>query len=274
MSYDGTGLSGLDYKICEYQGSRLKFRGPKAELGKPYIAFLGATETFGKFIDVPFPDLLSARLSVQTLNLGLINGGVDAYLGDTSIMSLAAGADLRVVQVLGALNQTNHYFKVHPRRNDRFVAPCEALVRLFPEVDFAEFHFTKAMLIALQACSKTRYRMLCQELQKIWLKRMSRLLDELGGPTILLWFAGAKPPKRSIIDPRDPMLVDAKMLAQLRLKATTYVECVPSAGTIDQDEKDQVNIMASPSAMRQIMGPNAHLQTAHALQDVCVQLLI
>ncbi len=273
MSYDGTGLSGLDYNLCAYSGSRLMFRGPKVDLSKRYVAFLGTTETFGKFVERPFPNLLAQHLPARSVNLGMINGGVDAYLGDPAIMAVAKQADLRVVQVLGALNQTNHFFKVHPRRNDRFVAPCEALVRMFPEVDFAEFNFTKAMLVALHGCSKTRFKMLCRELQKIWLARMSYLLDELGERTILLWFAGAQPPKNAITDPRDPMLIDAKMLKKLRMKASAYVESVPDKKSFEQDQAELLNIMASPAAVRQIMGPNAHLQASRALQETCRQML-
>lgn len=273
MSYDGIGLTGLDYDLCAYEASRLMFRGPKVDFDKPYVAFLGTTETFGKFIPRPFPDLLTEHLPAQALNLGMINAGVDAYLGDAAVMSLAKKADLRVVQVLSALNQSNHFFKVHPRRNDRFVAPSEALVRMFPEVDFAEFHFTKAMLVALHACSKRRYKKLCRELQKIWLRRMSLLLEELGGPTVLLWFSASEPPKNGMTDPKDPMLVDAKMLKEIRTKASAYVTCIPDEASMEQDKTDLLNIMASPVAISQIMGPRAHVHASQALQEVCTQML-
>lgn len=193
MSYGGTGSNGLDYEICEYEGSRLKFRGPKYDLSEPYVAFLGTTETFGKFVERPFPERVAQHLSANPVNLGLINGGTEAYLSDPEVLKIAKQASLRVVQVIGALNQTNHYFKVHPRRNDRFVGAQESLKRLFPEVDFTEFHFTKAMLRALRHCSDQRYQMLCDELQKIWLVRMTVLLRELGDRTLLVWLAASPP---------------------------------------------------------------------------------
>jgi hypothetical protein len=103
MSYGGTGSSGLDYEICEYEGSRLKFRGgPKYDLSKPYVAFLGTTETFGKFVERPFPELLAQHLSASPVNLGLINGGTEAYLSDPEVMKIAKQAKLRVMQVIGA----------------------------------------------------------------------------------------------------------------------------------------------------------------------------
>jgi len=269
MTFDGTGLGGLDYDICAYEGSRLAFRGPKVDLGKPYVSFLGSTETFGKYVERPFPTLMSAHLTAQVQNLGMINGGVDAYLGDPIVLDMARKANLRVVQVFGALNQTNHYFKVHPRRNDRFVGARETLIGLFPELDFSEFHFTKAMLTALYECSETRFRMVCQELQRMWLLRMQQLMQEIGTPTILVWISHQRPVHNAIHDPNDPMLVDAKMLMQLRKQVTAYVECVPDQATLKADQSELAKVMVSSAALTQVMGVGAHQNAAHILQDVC-----
>lgn len=273
MTYDVTGLGGLDYELCAYDGSRLRFRGPKSNLTKPYVAFLGTTETFGKFVARPFPTLLAEHLPAEPVNLGVISGGVDAYLNDPAVLELAKQAELRVVQVIGALNQSNHYFKVHPRRNDRFVCAHETLKRLYPEVDFTEFHFTKAMLGALKQQSQTRYEMVCDELQNIWLARMTALLTLLGERTVLLWFAGSAPPKNALEQPCDPMLIDTDMVNRLREKASAYVESIPSPNALRSDHADLLLTKVSSVAAKQVMGPNAHQQTAQALQETCMHLL-
>ncbi|MEP5151815.1 DUF6473 family protein [Planktotalea sp.] len=273
MTYNLTGFRGLNYDLCAYDGSRLLFRGPKANLNKPYVAFLGATETFGKPVEHPFPTLLSEHLPAVPVNLGIIGGGLDAYLNDPAVMALAKNADLRVVQIMGALNLTNHYFRVHPRRNDRFVCAHETLCRLFPEVDFTEFHFTKAMLSALQRCSKERYQMVCDELQNIWLARMTMLLEKLGKRTVLLWFAGTPPPKDAINSPRDPMLVDADMVHRMKMKSNAYVESVPDERCIKHDELELLEQLASGPAAKQLMGRKAHLLAAQALQEPCMHYL-
>ena len=273
MTYDGTGLLGLDYDICAYEGSRLQFRGPKPELGNGYIAFLGATETFGKFVEDPYPKLLNKQLPIEVLNLGLLNGGADAYLADPTVLSLARHADLRVLQVFGALNQSNHYYKVHPRRNDRFIGANQTLMRLFPEVDFTEFHFTKAMLAALHKRSTVRYEMVCKELQSVWVARMNALLDAIGDNTILLWFSGSKPRQNARKAPFDPMLVDAEMIQKIRFRTRCYVEIIPGPRARSADREKLLNVMVNPAAVDQIMGPNAHAQLAQALQESCVHLL-
>ena len=273
MSYDVMGRRVLDYEICNYDGSRLQFRGPKRNLTDPYVAFLGTTETFGKFVAQPYPDLLAEHLPVGAVNLGMVNGGVDAYLNDPAILEVARGAELRVVQVMGALNLSNHFFKVHPRRNDRLIGPCEPLRRLYPDLDFAEFHFTKAMLRALQRHSSERYEMICRELQDIWLARMTMLLKLLGERTIITWLADAEPPQNAVIAPRDPMLIDAELIQRIKAKANAYVEIVPPRPSLENRTKGMLfGAMEGPVA-EQMMGPAAHQEVALALQETCAHFL-
>ena len=53
--------AGLTYAPCRYGMSRIMFRGPKRRLDNPYFACIGGTETYGKFIDRPFPALIEKR---------------------------------------------------------------------------------------------------------------------------------------------------------------------------------------------------------------------
>lgn len=271
MSFDVMGRRVPDYDICSYDGSRLTFRGPKPDLSRPYVAFLGTTDTFGKLVERPFPELLADHLPVSAVNLGMQNGGVDAYLGDPAVIEVAKQAQLRVVQVIGALNLSNHYFKVHPRRNDRFIAANEGLRRLFPEVDFAHFHFTKAMLNALKDCSDKRYRMVCKELQDIWLARMTMLLTLLGERTILLWIGQKPPVQDATLEPSEPMLVDADMIARMRQKTSTYIENIQPAPP--PVEGKVLNGSLERVAAGMIMSPSQHVQTAQMLQEACIDLM-
>ena len=43
----------LDYEHCRYGQSRISFRGPKKNLKGRFIAFLGGSETYGKFVRKP-----------------------------------------------------------------------------------------------------------------------------------------------------------------------------------------------------------------------------
>ena len=204
------------------------FRGPRRTLERPYVVFLGGTETYGKYVPDPFPDLVEDHIGLATINLGCLNAGLDVYLGEPEVLRVARGAEAAVLQIVGAGNLSNRYYTVHPRRNDRLIAATPLLKALYREVDFTEFNFTRHMLLSLQSTSKDRFEVLADELRSTWVRRMKELLAALPPRTVLLWMADHRPPgrmPRSSLVP-DPMLVDADMLAQVRPLARAYVEAI------------------------------------------------
>ncbi|WP_343038610.1 DUF6473 family protein [Roseovarius faecimaris] len=57
MAYEKFVGDTLEYDLCSYEGSKLFFRGPRRDLKKPYIAFLGGD---GYFRQVPGAPVSSA----------------------------------------------------------------------------------------------------------------------------------------------------------------------------------------------------------------------
>ena len=114
------------------------------------------------------------------VNFGWTNAGVDVFLHDTGVLQAAQGARATVVfQLPCAQNMSNRFYSVHPRRNDRFVAPLALMRQVFPEVDFSEFHFTRHMLRHLQRRAPDRFAVLRKELQTIWISRVRLLLSRI-----------------------------------------------------------------------------------------------
>ena len=146
MAFAFQGAAALDYSVCRYGSSKVQFRGPRCDLSGPYVACLGGTETFGKFVPDPFPALVQGRLGIPIANLGCVNAGLDVFLNEPAIADVAAGAKVTVLQILGVQNLSNRYYTVHPRRNDRFVHAAPGLKALYRDVDFTEFHFTRHLL--------------------------------------------------------------------------------------------------------------------------------
>ena len=149
MAYAYPGAGALDYFLCHYEGSRLLFRGPSRGLENPFVAVLGATESYGKFVERPYADLLQGRLGLNVVNLSCVNAGVDVYLHEEPITRIAARAEVAVVQVMGAQNISNRFYAVHPRRNDRFLGATPLLRSVYRTVDFTEFSFTRHLLTVL-----------------------------------------------------------------------------------------------------------------------------
>ena len=119
--------AGLTYAPCRYGMSRIMFRGPKRRLDNPYFACIGGTETYGKFIDRPFPALIEKDIGRHCVNFGCVNGGVDAFVNDLTIMAACHKSDLTVVQVMGANFLSHRFYSVHLWCNDRFLRASTVL---------------------------------------------------------------------------------------------------------------------------------------------------
>jgi hypothetical protein len=265
----------LDYFPCHYGTSKLLFRGPRQGLGQPYCVALGGTETYGKFVERPFPDLLAAGCDRKVINLGCMNAGPDAFLNDPVVLDIASGADLTIVQILGAQNLSNRFYAVHPRRNDRFLRASSWLQAIYRDVDFTEFHFTRHMLQTLYQVSPERFAEVATELQVTWVARMTQLLRGIKGKTLLLWMAGHAPPAAgTACGPyTDPVLVHAAMIDAVRHHATAYLEVVTSAEANTEAVESKAFSSLERPAADNVPGPMAHREVADALQAAAARLL-
>ncbi|MEF3048283.1 DUF6473 family protein [Pseudotabrizicola sp. L79] len=231
MAFQNPGDGSLDYYPCRYGTSRLLFRGPRRDVTRPYLAVLGGSETYGKFVANPYPALIEAIAGVRVVNLGLVNAGVDAFLKDNAVQDLLVNAQMTVMQITGAQNLTNRYYSVHPRRNDRFVTASPLLRSMFREVDFTDFHFTRHLVRHLQTRSADRFEVVAEELRATWVRQMRALLRAVKGRAILLWVAQQAPPapsRRADLE-SEPLIVDAEMIAAIRPLAADFVQVLPSA---------------------------------------------
>jgi hypothetical protein len=267
MAYEFPGEGALDYFPCNYGTSKLTFRGPRRTLDRPYIAFLGGAETYGKYVPDPFPDLVEDRVGFTAINLGCVNAGPDVYLAESEVIRIANEAEAVVLQVLGAANMSNRFYKVHPRRNDRFISATPELRALYREVDFTEFSFTRHLLSSLEAISKERFELVAEELRRVWAERMEALLGLLPDRTLLLWMADQAPQPRGARRglKQDPALVDNAMMTQLVPKARAYVEAVatPEAKRVSLEGMAFAALEALAAAA--LPGPSVHREVADKL---------
>ena len=284
MTFDTTGQGGLDYFPCRYGRSRLLFRGPRRRLDGDYALFLGVTETYGRFIEMPFPALLERDTGIKCVNFGWQNAGVDAFLNDMTVMDVAAKARVTVVQVMGAQNMSNRFYSVHSRRNDRFLNASGLMKQLFRDVDFTEFSFNRHMLSVIRDLSADRYLMIREELKAAWLARMRLLLHGIGGRTVLLWFSDHAPEAgegaarhgaAGYADDlhADPLFVDRAMIETLRPSVTEVVEVVTSPEAQSRGTDGMVFAPLEAPVAAGMPGPLAHQEAAAALQPVLSRMM-
>ncbi len=273
MRYDQGVGAGVNYAPCRYGTSRLYFRGPPRDLSGPYIAFLGGSETYGKFIDRPFVTLVEEATGIPAVNLGVPNASVDSWLNDTGMREITAGATLNVVQIGGAHNLSNRFYTVHPRRNDRFIRASSVLRAIYPEVDFSDICFTRHLLGRLHDTSPERFDILRAELQTAWVARMRLMLEGVGRKTLLLWFASHLPSDLAWNhrpDPlrAEPLFVTRRMVDALRPLVRGVVLVQPSAGALALGTEGMHYTPLQEPAARELPGPLAHEEAALALAGV------
>ena len=236
---------------------------------------LGGTETYGKFIRVPYPDLVEARLGMTCANLGWPNAGLDVLLRDDGLARMAAGARAVVLQLPGAVNLSNRFYRVHPRRNDRFLHATRALCGLFPDVDFTDFHFTRHLLRNLRAASPERFDLVRDELRTTWVERMIDWLHRQRAPVVLLWFSARRPGlSAGAVDLAcDPALVTRAMLNTVAPHAAHLVEVTVSKAAQRTGTSGMVFARADSGAAVGLPGPAAHTEAQLALTPVLRGLL-
>ena len=218
----------LSYATGTYGFSQLAFRDPQPVPDGPYVAFVGGTEIFGRFLPRTLPQKVEALIGVPALNFGIVNSGIGAQLGCSAVMTACHDAAVTVLDLTGAQNLSNRFYAVHPRRNDRIVKVSPLLRALYAEVDFADFVFTRHMLAALRQTCEVRFGLMMRELRRTWLDRMHAFLDEVPNPVLLLWIA-RRPPAAGETEDIDPLYVTAPMVQRLADRAAGLIVEVPNA---------------------------------------------
>lgn len=270
MKHEALESAEISYVPCRYGNSRLFFRGPKKSLEGKYITFIGGTETYGKFIPRPFPELVEEAVGRTCVNFGAVNASIDAFLQETVVQSAAQNAMLNVVQVMGAHNMSNRFYTVHPRRNDRFVRASSVLRAIYPEVDFTEVCFTRHLLTHLYKVSPERFEIIREEVQQAWRARMRGFLQDIGRHTLLLWFSENLPTDAHWADRKDPLAADPlfitrSMLDELQPIVRGVVMVQPSARAKAEGTSDMVYPSGQTVAAEAMLGVAAHQEAADAL---------
>lgn len=235
--YQKTDAGFIDYQQHRFGSTKSLMRGPLEPIGKPYIVCLGAAQTFGRFVERPFPRLLQERLGVRCVNLGAAGGGPDLFLADKEILALCAGAEACVLQVMSGRSINNAFYSVEQRRN--------AIIKYFaPELRDVIWDMRQKgrKLMAHDVLLKIRQKKNPQltqrvfgEVRRAWVEAYWRLLSDIRTYSILFWFSERTPDSKEAYEHQGkwmkfPQMVDKSMIDAVRPRADAYIECISSAG--------------------------------------------
>jgi hypothetical protein len=205
--------------IYRFGRSRQYFRGPKPDLDAPYLAILGGSDTYGKYVERPFPVLLGPELPVQAVNWGTPDAGPTFFLKDPVILEACSRAEACVITATDAFAVSNRLYTVQQRRNGRLDTVSKTLQTLYPRVDFSRFTHVRDMLAQLQKIGPGKFNVVELEIRDAWVARVRELLTAIEAPKLLFWMAGRQPDDPAPFEPAaisiGPAMVTGAMLDQL-----------------------------------------------------------
>ncbi|HUD65068.1 MAG TPA: DUF6473 family protein [Candidatus Sulfotelmatobacter sp.] len=215
----------IDYEVYELPGVNGVFRGPPIDSDE-YLACVGAAQTFGRFVQMPFPKLISRALGINVLNLGRGGAGPTFPLSNLRLMEYINRAKIVIVQVLSGRSQSNSLF--------RTVGHGMYGINL---VDGREISADQFYTWLLSQDAQLAHKIVA-ETRENYVSAMTELLDAIEPPKILLWFSV----RRAEYEERwelplerlwgeFPQFVNQAMLDRLRSHSNLYVECVSRRGS-------------------------------------------
>ena len=273
-NYQDSDRGHFDYDLHPIPGiPDMMFRGPRFDPSRPYVACIGAAQTFGRFCARPFPTILRDRFDFQFVNLGI--GGVGARFFDASqYLKLVNTAEFAIVQVLSGRSEGNSLFD-----NTESGGLLGVRVRDNKRMRFEDF---LADLLATEPHDLVGR--VIEETRKNYVENTLRLLRQIKRPKVLFWFSTRVPDYRdefsSVWDllGEFPQLVNRTMVDQLRTHTDDYVECVSTAGLPQQlwesnEPIDGTTIQNGNLINRYYPSPQMQQEAADVLEPVCRPLL-
>lgn len=217
IEYDPSPAPGLGF-LC---------RGPVPEQNAPYIAFVGASQTFGAFVQTPFPQRTAENLDAQAFNLGRGGAGPSFFSRHDAALDVVRKADAVVVQAMAARMEGNSRMESVEGR---------ALVHFQDGGETLPMDCDTAWRRIVEQETPDRVLELVAESRRSWLSAMRTIAEAAQGPSVLVWFSERTPDYE--VNLRDqyalfnafPHLVDRAMIDEARTFFSDYVEVVSSAG--------------------------------------------
>jgi len=221
----------IDYELWPLPGTDLLVRGPRTpDLDGEYFVAIGAAQTFGRFVDKPFCQVVSERIGCPALNLGFSGAGPTFFLERKELLDLINRARFAVVQVMSGRSVSNSRFIVQENQGvlrKREVNQSSPNPARFAEDAYIEFLKGASMEDAVDLREEARMR---------YVSEMNRLLRRIKVPKILLYWSGRQANYSEGLNSIEsywgeyPHFVNEAVLSLLREGADKYVEAVSKEG--------------------------------------------
>ena len=113
IGYQANDRKVIDYDMWFLDEGRIGLRGPRVRFeGTDYLCFVGAAQTFGRFVARPFATQIGRFLDRTSLNLGFSGAGPEFFLRRPVLMNIIRDASVLVIQSMSARSVSAGVFRV------------------------------------------------------------------------------------------------------------------------------------------------------------------
>jgi LPS sulfotransferase NodH len=221
QSNDGHFIN-YDYKLCAEVDEFV--RAPLPDLNKPFFTCLGAAQTLGRFAKEPYPELLSNKLGMQSLNLGRGGVGPEYYLQRPKLLEVVNKSEFVILQVMSGRSVSNSLFKDKGGLNhfkSNLFEGRQLSGKLWKDI--------------FENKSREEFQSILIEQRGVWLDKMMALIKQINRPIVLLYYSHFKPPQKLVFDSFDqlwkfPQLIDKTLIDVVKAKTDAYFEYFSNIG--------------------------------------------
>lgn len=244
--YQARDFEVVDYQLYQLPGTKLQFRGPQQQMPDgEFFSCLGAAQTFGCFVERPYPALLEKQLGIPALNLGYGGAGPLFFNRHPELVEIVNRGRLAVVQIMSGRSEDNSRFESRgleflTRRSDGKQMSADAAWRSVLEFRYAWKRLPLGQGLARTVCRKlgsVDAKRLLAETRTNWLASYEKLLDAIKVPTVLIWFSKRTPDFDDSCENLHnfmgvyPQLVTRRMVEAVAEQADHFVDCTTQRGS-------------------------------------------
>lgn len=276
------GYQKRDIEIVDYQEYRIDgideaLRGPEPDLsGGAYFSCIGAAQTFGVFVEQPFPALLARETGLAALNFGLPAAGPGFYAAYDRMIDLINAGRFCIVQVMAARAEANSLYAAE--------GYCET-VRDRATGEVVSSFTSWSRIVAEDPAALPR---LVAETQENWVASYRRLFDRITVPTLLVWISHDRKttdvldlsqPDINELYFKFPQFVDAGALQRIIPMADAFVACEstrnyghPLVSRFTGEPTAADNELIHPSGKGQILTTNHYYPSPEMHEDIAADI--
>jgi hypothetical protein len=217
----------IDYKPWSLDGFKHHFRGPGPKSLAPgnfFICF-GAAQTYGCYVEKPFPELLSGKLGLENFNAGYAGAAPAFFLNNDLYIDYANKSKFAIIQIMSGRGESNSYFKSNVGN--------VILTRIH---DNKMLHAGEAYSQLIEDESSDFILKLVEETQANYIANMIKLMKKIEVPKILFWFSvrevdyEIKATDRPSLFGKYPQFINQKVVNELIPFSDYYVESISDEG--------------------------------------------